>query len=47
MTYRDSLINKDLFNADMDKWYTDITSKFTATNINTAHLDLDLIISAQ
>ena len=47
MTYRESMIEQTLFNEDMNKWYEDITKAVTATDINTAHLDLDLILSAQ
>lgn len=47
MTYRDAMIEDILFEADMNKWYEDITKSLTATDINTAHLDLDLILSTQ
>ena len=47
LTYRDLMIEEILFNADMDAWYKGIVESVTATNINTAHLELDLIVSAQ
>ena len=47
LTYRESMIEQILFADDMNKWYEDITKAVTATDINTAHLDLDLIFSAQ
>ena len=47
MTYREYMIEQILYNQDLEKWYEDITKAVTATDINTAHLDLDLILSAQ
>lgn len=46
MTYREAMIEDILFEEDMTKWYDGITKAVTATNINTAHLDLDLILSS-
>ncbi len=47
MTYRDYMIENILYTADMDKWYEDIIKSVTPTNINTKHLDLDYVLSAQ